>query len=353
VDYWPEYIEQAKVNLVEAARIGQEIGDEEIEIDVATASLGTFLRDKSPADTERVLERLVVRRDPIRLNAFYFRMMWSTLSLGRFERCVEICDAGIELAYRIGTLPVQYPTIKAMALMELGRFGDAWQSLEKEIADEAHRFGAALRDMGKLQYEINVGAYEAALKRAPHVIAESRALVRAWMLRWVSSMLAGIAPFHAGDASAIANIEALVASTRSSPGTNGNAALALANGDLDRAQSELAAAGDRSNFSATVNARLTTLQLLASVNGAQGRWDAARGDIAAAVELARETSARGQLWRLLGEQALIAEKLGLADTASSSRAAAENLLSEISATIPDEQHRATLERLASRLGSAD
>ena len=133
-------------------------------------------------DSEQLLERLVARRDPIRLNAHYFRMMWFALGQGKPERCVEICDAGIVLAYRIGALPVQYPTIKALALIELGRFGEAWSALDQEIADDAHRFGVALQDLGRLQYEVSVGAFEAALARAPRVIAESHVLVRAWML---------------------------------------------------------------------------------------------------------------------------------------------------------------------------
>jgi hypothetical protein len=63
-------------------------------------------------------------------------MMWSTYAAARLERCVEICDAGTELAYRIGTLPVQYGTIKAMALLDLGRFDDALLALDEEVADE-------------------------------------------------------------------------------------------------------------------------------------------------------------------------------------------------------------------------
>ena len=69
-----------------------------MEIDVATARLNTVFNDARDAFGEVVLEKLLARRDPIRLNAHYFRMMWSALAAARLERCVEICDAGTELA---------------------------------------------------------------------------------------------------------------------------------------------------------------------------------------------------------------------------------------------------------------
>jgi hypothetical protein len=51
---------------------------------------------------------------------------------------------------------------------------------------------------------------------------------------------------------------------------------------------------------------------------------------------------RSQLWRLLGEQALIAEKSGDAETASACNAEARQVLAEISQTVPDERQRANL-----------
>jgi tetratricopeptide (TPR) repeat protein len=305
----------------------------------------------SALDAEDVLKRLIARRDPIRLNAFYFRMMWSTYGEGRFKRCVEICDAGVELAYRIGTLPVQYPTIKALALMELGRFGDAWQALEQEIADEAHRFGAALRDMGKLQYEVHVCAFEAAFDRAPHVISEAKVLARAWMLRWMSNLLGITARVFAGDAAALTRIEALVASTEASPGANGRAALALAHGDFAGARRELAG-GLGSDRDVWLNDANPRLEVLVAIDSAEGNWAAAQENIETAIKAARASDAKARLWRLLGERALIDTALGSADAAAASRSEAKALLTEIAATIPDPAHRASLlrGRLASRLG---
>ena len=269
-------------------------------------------------------------------------MMWSTFRQARLERCVEICDAGIELAYRIGTLPVMYPTIKALALIEGGRFDQAWDSLGQEIADDAHRFGAAVRDFGKLRYEISVGDFEAALGRAPHVISEAKVLMRAWMLSSISGWIALVAPLFADDPAMLDRIDALVAETGSSPGTNGKAALALARGDLVTARQALDAASASNAATAAIAAKLTHFQLLANVDSAQGHWPAAHANVTRAVTLARELGMASSLWRLLGEQSLIEQGLGQADAAAASKAQAHSVLSEICLNLTDQRQRACL-----------
>lgn len=354
VDYWLDYRAQAQANLDEADQIARVIDDEGLAVDVATARLSFIIRGGPAVEDEKVLERALSLRDPVRLNALYFRMMWSTLSAARLERCVEICDAGIELAYRIGTLPVQYPTIKALALMDLGRFGEAWDALGKEIADEAHRFGAALRDYGKLFYELHVADIEAALARTPHVIGESKALARAWMLTGLSNRLALAAQDHVGDAAMINRLEALVAETGMFPGMTGATALALSKGDTTAARASLKAAEAANQGQLAVVARLTRMQLLAKMETADGNHQAASEAISAAVALSREKSMRSQLWRLLGEQALIMEKLGDAQAASGSKAEARQLLADISQTISDTEQRAKFlsGHVATQLGLA-
>ena len=305
VDYWPDYRAQATAHLEEAWVIADETGDEELQVDVASARTSLF--GQTLEDAEALLERLVARRDPIRLNAHYFRMMWFTLGSGKPERCVEICDAGIELAYRIGTLPVQYPTIKALALMELGRFGDAWAALDAEIADEAHRFGAALADLGRLQYEIHVGDHEAALARAPHVISESHVLVRAWMLRWITSALASFAPMFVGESVVLDRLDALLADTQSPLIAMDKAALALSRGDATIAREALTEPMIRAG--PTLNVNLATLQLKAEIEAAEAQWAPAREAIVAAVDLARTRQSRNQLWRAAQPGRRLAAKL--------------------------------------------
>jgi tetratricopeptide (TPR) repeat protein len=172
VDYDSDYVATALSKVKEAVEIGQRTGDEDVLIDVATARLNTIFFDENDMLGEETLTALLNRKGPIRLNAHYFRMMWSTLGVAKLERCVEICNAGTELAYRIGTLPVQYGTIKAMALLSLGRFDDALQATSEEIADDDHRFGAALQKLSRFQYLLDCGAFDEALRATSYLIAE-------------------------------------------------------------------------------------------------------------------------------------------------------------------------------------
>jgi predicted ATPase len=349
VDYWPDYREQAEHNLAEAAAIARETANEDLDIDAATAAL-SIKPASSAAEEEGMLERLLTRRDPIRLNAFYFRMMWSTYSKQRFARCTEICDAGIELAYRIGTLPVQYPTIKGFALVELGRFDEAWAAFDQELADAAHRFGAAIRDLGRLYYVLRTGAHDEALERAPHVIAESHALARAWMLRWVAQDLAELAADYCGDTAMIGRIEALVASTEAGPGILGEAALHIAKGEIPAANVQLTSA-TRTHWTGTSRFETVHARLLAQVHSANGDFAAALAAIKPAVARARETGAEGRLWRLLGEQAQIEAAMGN-EAESATRQEAKTLWTKVGSTIADPEHRAAFMRgpLMRRLG---
>ena len=96
------------------------------------------------------------------------------------------------------------------------------------------------------------------------------------------------------------------------------------------------------------------MHLLAQIEAADGNIKAASVSIASAVNLAREKTMRSQLWRLLGEQALISERAGDAQTASASKAEARQIMSEISQTMPDERQRANFlqGRVATQLGFA-
>ena len=60
----------------------------------------------------------------MKLNAHCFWMMWQHLLAGQFEEAVAMCDRGIDLAELIGSAPVQYGSIKAMALSYMGRFDE-------------------------------------------------------------------------------------------------------------------------------------------------------------------------------------------------------------------------------------
>ena len=191
--------------------------------------------------SEALLARLVARRDPIRLNAHYFRMMWFTLGSGKPERCIEICNAGIELAYRIGDAAGAVPDHQ-------GDGADGARPLRRRLGVAGRgdlRRGAPLRrraaGAGADAVRDARGRLQAALARAPHVIAESHAVVRAWMLLWAGSALAGIAPLCSRATPRRWSGSRRWSPTPAMPPTvTGQAALALAHGDLDAARETLA-----------------------------------------------------------------------------------------------------------------
>ena len=117
------------------------------------------------------------------LKEFYWSLMWHHLGEGNVDRCVECCDEGIKLAGQIGAAPVMYPTLKALALMMAGRYGDAWVSLQQEVADQDHVFGAVFREYGTLRYRLAVLDYRGAWDGFTDMITGDRFAGREWLRR--------------------------------------------------------------------------------------------------------------------------------------------------------------------------
>lgn len=348
-DYSPGYIRIAKQNLAEALQIAAQIGSEDLELEVATARLNIYLSDDDTDIGEAVLARLEKRRDPIRLNAHYFRMMWSTLGAGLLQRCVEICDAGTDLAYRIGTLPVQYPTIKGLALMDLGQFEQAWQALDEEIADEEHRFGAALQQFGRLQYEINVGDFDAALARAPHVISESHALSRVWMLNWTAALLAQLTAYP-GNADRAEQVRSLIKTTGMDADYIGRAALALADGEAAAAEQLIREKLEQESSRLRLRNRLLGMRHLVHIFHASEQWQALLDAGEPALVIAREHDMRTACWQLLLALSHADRQLGNTSQADARQAEAEEIWQQVLNTIPDAHHRSCYTQLAEKLG---
>jgi tetratricopeptide (TPR) repeat protein len=172
-DFWPEY---------EELEISQDLGDEELIIESKLALANTVKLPQREQIGEELRTQLEQRNDLPRLNRTLFRLMFTHLGLGNFKKCVETCDAGVEVAKRIGVPPVQYATIRAFALIWLGRFDEARASLEKEIADDAHRFGRAFRDTGYGIYYLEMHAYRKASETFKSSIEQADQVGRAWLV---------------------------------------------------------------------------------------------------------------------------------------------------------------------------
>lgn len=132
-DYWTDYGPTAQANVAEALRLAREIDDADLALEARAAALHQSGVWASLEESEQLTAELEARHDPVRLNAHCFWMMWQYYVAGRFVDAVATCDRGIELAGLLGTSPVQYGSIKAIALTELGRFDAVEAALDEEV----------------------------------------------------------------------------------------------------------------------------------------------------------------------------------------------------------------------------
>src|SRR5262245_50808226 len=110
--------------------------------------------------------------------------MWRQLWWGEFERAIQTCDAGIELATRLGVPPVQYGSLKCLVFIRLGRFDAARSALDQEVSDAAHPFGRAMRGLAAASFDAALLAHERAAEVFGDVENQARRLGRPWMERW-------------------------------------------------------------------------------------------------------------------------------------------------------------------------
>ena len=71
--------------------------------------------------------------------------------------------------------------MKALALINLGRFDEARRSLDEEVIDETHRLGRAFKELGLGVYYLELMAYEQAIEKLESTIKQATLLSRVWM----------------------------------------------------------------------------------------------------------------------------------------------------------------------------
>jgi hypothetical protein len=191
-DYWSDYLPVAEANAEEALRLGEELGNEDLIIDALTVRLRAQWTNVAAADAEALQQRLEARRDPVRLKEFCFWMMWYELATGDFARCIEVCDRGLSLAEQLVAAPVQYGSIKAMALVELGRFDLVEDAIEQEVTDDHHPFGRAMAQLARLTYLDRLGALSEAVECAVVTYRSAVELSRVWMQQTVVDILTSV-----------------------------------------------------------------------------------------------------------------------------------------------------------------
>jgi len=304
MDHIDNYGEQARKNAAEAAELAEQVGDEDLQIDVSMARLRLLPLGEAANEAERLYQRLKRRRDPIRLKEHCFRLMWHTWRRAEFERCVAICDEGIALAAQLGSEPVQYSTLKAFALMDLGRFDAAWQALGREVADERHPFGRAKKELGIAVYLEHLGAVERAAIAAREVLQQARRLSRTWMQQWMVDLLTAIS-VRIGNEELRAKIEAELAATEFRPASLAVAERRLAEEIpgaalelITQAARQAEASGRRREYIVALEAELRALMQL-------GRWAEAAQHADKAHADAEATGFRMMEWRMLGHRARV------------------------------------------------
>jgi tetratricopeptide (TPR) repeat protein len=341
-DFWADYHERSLANLREAVALSEDIGDEDLILD-SRLGLWRFLDPKEfePWGDE-LRRRLEARHDLRRLNELHFSFMWWYLAAGKFEQAVACCDAAIRLAGEIGAPPVQYPTIKAIALLRLGRYGEAWAALQQEVADEEHPFGRAMQALGLGLYYMELMAYDRAVSILRDVYVEATRLRRVWMKHWSRQLLA-LATIHsepsgqaaiASDAEDVAHAVALPLWELAALTEVVMAEVLLSQGRLeealqqvDRGIAEADESGLRSDYVTTLEVKLRILVRL----GRPAALDLSNE----ALRLAEEMSYLPQVWRIQAARAEALAQLGDAAGAAQARGAAAEVIRVLAQSIDE------------------
>jgi class 3 adenylate cyclase len=305
-DYWADYAPIAKANVEEAVRLAKEIGDEDLLLDAESAAMHRGGFAFSREDSEALLARLEQRRDPVKLNAHCFWMMWQYLWLGHFEESIATCDRGFELADLIGSAPVQYGSIKAIALTEMGRFDEVASAISQEVTDDDHPFGQAMASLARSVYLTRLAAWEPAAESLADTIQRAQAVSRVWMQDWAQSLLAVVesnlrAAGREVQTSTAAGTDRDVRFAGLLAGLTG-AEVAMAEGRLDDVLALAARQAERSAGVLTPN-QIRALDLAARAHLEQGDLEAAADAATRGLDRAGPMGFRSVLWRLQMVQA--------------------------------------------------
>jgi tetratricopeptide (TPR) repeat protein len=340
-DYWADYRATAAANIAEARQLADEIGDEDLILDAMASSLHRGGTSRNLVESEALLARLEERRDPVKLNAHCFWMMWQYSAMGRFDDAVATCDRGIELADLIGSAPVQYGSIKAIALTEAGRYDEVDAAIAQEVTDDEHPFGQAMASHARSVFLTRIGAWGPALASIDDTLNRAEQVSRVWMQHWAGSLMAVVAA-HAGRD---AELESAVTDARVfgewNHGLTG-AEVALAEGDVTRAL-ELATPVCPTDGQTPIADHVRALLLVAQAQQAVGNHPAVLDAVDRGLALAESMGYGALIWQLRRVRGLALEALGAGESAEVLAAAAAEFR-VLADRIADAELRAWFER---------
>jgi hypothetical protein len=339
-DFWPDYESQARANAEEALALSQSIADKELELEAELAMFYTDPLLERNERGERLRAQLESASDLTRLNYLLFGLMFSTLAIGEFEQAVAHCDRGIELADRLGVPPVQYPTIKSIALARLGRFNEALDSLEQEIADESHRLASAFKELGRAIIYFELQAFRPAAELLLDLIQPAKELARAWMQDSIHLYLTRVV-LEGGllDEVDLGPSLAYLEGMDSAQAAVALGELALADNDFETALLQANRALEMAESSGRQPEGSMALELKAWVLLLDGQAEQALQAADDGIAASRRMGYRPMLWRLMGTRADALDALGRTDEAQSEREQATQLIEQLAKDIADAQLR--------------
>ena len=285
-------------------------------------------------------------RDPVKLNAHYFLMMWQRLVAGQFEGTVACCDRGIELADLIGSAPVQYGSIKAIALSNMGRFDEVDAAIAQEVTDDDHPFGQLMASLARSAHLTNLGAWGPAALTLAETLEGATAMSRVRFQAWAGSLLAVVAArCRADGGEAVPSPDSI---PRFGTWTKGliAAQVALADGKpadaLALTNPLLPAADDVPHAD-----HVSVFDVVASAQLALGDHAAALDAASRGIELGEPMCFGSILWRLRAVRSRALDGLGRSDEAAREAASARAEVTDLAGRIADPDLRAWFERQAS------
>jgi len=352
----PESRLQVAANAERALAIARELGDEALEVDALRAAGRARMQVGSPAgmgfgypagmlvgyreDIEQITVSLERRGDLIALNEHLFDSMWTYWRLGRFADCVTCSDRATALAGRLGIPPVQYGTIKSFALLDLGRFDEAWQALEQEVADDDHPFGQAFQRLGQTWWYLATGDVERVLRDVPRVFADARELKRAWMIVFAETMLAAAIVATQPDGNSAAALKAAVEAAGGRLTGDGLVAAQLLAGNADAALAECERSLPQLDAEGRARFYWTTEELRIRALLALGRFTEVCQAVDAALAVVTPLGWQSLAWRLRASRAAALAGLGDKTAAAAERRAAVDILMTVAGTLRDAAARA-------------
>jgi len=233
-------------------------------------------------------------------------------------------------------VPVLCHSAKAHALLDLGRYGAAWDSLQEEITDDEHRLSRGFNQLVSGLYLLELMAFERASVIFETVAENSRPLQRHRLARWAQSELARaligarrLTRLRLQDiADEFARIGAGMPAVL-------EAEIALFFGQLDlaleRAEAAVSLARDMDSRNYYVSGREVQLRALLQLGRPAEVVALADG----ALRMAWEMGYLPMVWRLQGARARALAALGRTHEATQEHEAAATLVGTLAQSIPD------------------